>query len=62
MTLFEGRNRQIRKMCALCELSINTLTRVAIGNITLGNLPQGKWRHLLPDEVEYLKRESAPKN
>ena len=61
MTLFEGRNRQIRKMCALCELSIITLTRVAIGNITLGNLQKGKWRHLLPDEVEYLKRESMPK-
>ena len=62
MTLFEGRNRQIRKMCALCELSISQLTRVAIGNITLGKLPSGKWRALTADEVEYLKRESAPKN
>lgn len=62
MTLFEGRNRQIRKMCALCELSISSLTRIALGNITLGNLPKGKWRYLSQEEIEYLKRESAPKN
>jgi 23S rRNA pseudouridine2605 synthase len=62
MTLFEGRNRQIRKMCALCELSISSLTRVALGNITLGNLPKGKWRYLSQEEIEYLKRESAPKD
>lgn len=62
MTLFEGRNRQIRKMCALCELSISSLTRVALGKITLGNLPKGKWRYLTQSEIEYLKRESAPKN
>ena len=61
MTLFEGRNRQIRKMAALCELSITRLTRIAIGDITLGNLPSGKWRYLTQDEVEYLKRESDPK-
>ena len=61
MTLFEGRNRQIRKMCALCELSITQLTRIAIGDIPLGDLPSGKWRYLTEDEVEYLKRESAPK-
>lgn len=60
--LYEGRNRQIRKMCALCELSIITLTRVALGNITLGSLPVGKWRYLSGDEVAYLKRESTPKN
>ena len=61
MTLYEGRNRQIRKMCALCGLEIKTLTRVALGNISLGSLPVGKWRHLTSTEVAYLKRESAPK-
>ena len=61
MTLNEGRNRQIRKMCALCGLEIKTLTRVALGNISLGSLPVGKWRHLTSTEVAYLKRESAPK-
>ena len=59
MTLFEGRNRQIRKMCALCDLTVNKLTRIALGNISLGNLPVGKWRYLTEKEIEYLKRESA---
>lgn len=62
MTLFEGRNRQIRKMCAICELSIKALVRVAIGKITLGDLVCGKWRYLSPKEIEYLKRESTPKD
>ena len=62
MTLYEGRNRQIRKMCALCDLSVLSLTRVALGNITLGNLPVGKWRYLSEAEVSYLKQESAPKD
>jgi 23S rRNA pseudouridine2605 synthase len=61
MTLYEGRNRQIRKMCALCKLPLKSLTRVALGKITLGNLPLGKWRYLTPDEISYLKSESANK-
>ena len=59
MTLFEVRNRQIRKMCALCDLKVTRLTRVALGNIPLGTLPSGKWRFLTDSEVEYLKSESA---
>jgi 23S rRNA pseudouridine2605 synthase len=55
MTLYEGRNRQIRKMCALCELRISRLCRVAMGKLSLGSLEVGKWRRLTPDEVEYLK-------
>lgn len=62
MTLFEGRNRQIRKMCALCDLKITRLSRVALGNITLGSLEAGKWRFLTDDEIEYLKNESAKKD
>lgn len=58
MTLFEGRNRQIRKMCALADLKITRLTRVALGNIALGSLEVGKWRFLTQDEVGYLLRES----
>ena len=53
--LFEGRNRQIRRMCEQVQLQITRLTRVAIGSITLGTLPQGKYRHLTPEEIEYLK-------
>ena len=55
MTLYEGRNRQIRKMCELCGLKISRLSRVAIGRITLGSLEVGKWRPLTDDEIEYLK-------
>lgn len=55
MTLYEGRNRQIRKMCALCGLHISRLCRVAMGELSLGSLEVGKWRRLTADEVTYLK-------
>lgn len=42
--LTEGRNRQIRKMCAIVNLKVTSLKRVRIGNISLGNLPLGQWR------------------
>lgn len=58
MTLYEGRNRQIRKMCALANLKITRLTRVALGNIALGSLEVGKWRFLTQSETDYLLRES----
>ena len=54
MTLYEGRNRQIRKMCQTCGLKISRLCRVAIGNIRLGSLPSGKWRRLSRAEIAYL--------
>lgn len=53
--LYEGRNRQIRRMCEEVDLSIKQLTRVAIGNITLQGLPVGAYRHLTPTEISYLK-------
>ena len=53
--LYEGRNRQIRRMCDSHGVKIQKLTRVAIGKITLGNLPVGKWRKLTDDEIKYLK-------
>ena len=55
MTLYEGRNRQIRKMCENVHLEVLSLRRVAIGKITMDDLPQGKWRYLNGDEVKYLK-------
>ena len=54
MRLYEGRNRQIRKMCESVDLKITRLCRIAIGKITIGNLPVGKWRHLRADELAYL--------
>lgn len=55
MTLSEGRNRQIRKMCATLNLHVLSLERVAMGPILLGHLPLGKFRHLAPTEVEALR-------
>jgi 23S rRNA pseudouridine2604 synthase len=48
--LTEGRKRQIRRMCDLVGLKVTGLKRVRIGEIRLGNLPEGKWRFLLPGE------------
>ena len=54
ITIREGRNRQIRKMCALCGLRIKSLRRVSIGDLTLGELAPGQWRHLTDDERKKL--------
>ncbi len=55
-TLNEGRNRQIRKMCEQAELKVCKLSRYAIGDIQLGELPMGKWRYLSDSEIAYLKK------
>lgn len=44
MTLSEGKNRQIRTMCAAVGLRVERLTRVAFGPVELGDLPKGEWR------------------
>lgn len=62
MTLFEGRNRQIRKMCSQVGLRVSRLVRIGIGNITLQkDLPAGAWRHLTQKEIDYLKTPSKAK-
>ncbi len=48
--LREGRNRQIRRMCELVELEVVDLLRTRVGPITLGALPEGRWRPLAPEE------------
>ena len=60
MTLLEGRNRQIRKMCEKAGLTVKRLSRISIGNLKLNNLPVGKWRYLEASEVDYLYK--ATKN
>ena len=52
--LKQGRNRQIRKMVATQGTRVETLTRVRIANIRLGNLKEGKWRYLGPKEIQKL--------
>ncbi len=54
IVLYEGRNRQIRKMCDALNLPVVRLKRVAIGTVKLGMLPLGKWRPLDPKEVRAL--------
>ena len=54
VTIHEGRNRQVRRMCAMAGLSVTRLIRISEGGLALGDLPKGKWRHLTKDEVERL--------
>lgn len=54
ITISEGKNRQIRKMCEAIGFPVMKLTRVSIGNVSLGNLPKGKWRHLSEGELNLL--------
>lgn len=56
VTLCEGRNRQIRKMCEALGLEVARLKRISVGSVRLGMLQQGKWRDLTPQEVAALKR------
>jgi len=48
--LTEGRNRQIRRMCELVDLWVADLYRVRVGPLTLGDLPEGRWRPLTAQE------------
>lgn len=58
MRIHEGKKRQIRKMCAAMGHPIIDLKRVAVGDLTLGNLKPGEWRYLNNDEITYLKGEN----
>lgn len=53
--IHEGKNRQIRKMCEKINHPVIDLMRVEVGNIKIGKLKPGEWRHLSKYEVEYLK-------
>lgn len=54
IVLYEGRNRQIRRMCEALNLEVARLRRIAVGPVKLGMLPTGQWRDLTPQEVESL--------
>lgn len=55
VTIHEGRNRQVRKMCEKAFLRVHRLRRVAEGPLCLGELPVGKWRKLTENEMKYIK-------
>ena len=50
----EGRNRQIRRLCEKAGLKVKTLTRIAEGPLSLGNLKTGAWRYLTSEEISKL--------
>lgn len=52
--IYEGRNRQIRKMCDALGLEVARLKRTQIGSVKLGMLKQGDWRNLTDEEVHKL--------
>lgn len=54
ITIHEGRNRQVRKMCDAINHRVIKLKRISIGDLKLGDLKVGQWRHLTDDEVRYL--------
>ena len=61
ITLYEGRNRQIRRMCNAVGLTVKRLRRIAIGGLKL-DVPPAKWRELTADEIAYLYANSTPRN
>lgn len=56
--LYEGRNREIRKMCEALGLEVARLKRIAVGPVRLGMLPQGKYRELTKEEIRGLLAEA----
>ncbi|HEY7516027.1 MAG TPA: pseudouridine synthase, partial [Vicinamibacteria bacterium] len=56
IVLTEGRNRQVRRMCAAVGHDVLELSRVAVGGLRIGDLAPGEWRRLEPAEVERLAR------
>ncbi len=54
VTIHEGRNRQVRRMCAMAGLTVRRLKRVREGTLTLGDLPLGSFRYLTEAEIRSL--------
>lgn len=55
VTIHEGRNRQVRRMCDQAGLTVKALRRVREGSVQLGGLKLGQWRYLTKDEISDLK-------
>ena len=56
VTIHEGRNRQVRRMCQAAGLNVTRLRRVSEDSVSLGKLPLGKWRYLTDAEVANLRK------
>ena len=57
VTIHEGRNRQVRRMCQAAGLEVARLKRISEGGLKIGDLKNGEWRHLEPRELELLLQE-----
>ena len=55
VTIHEGRNRQVRRMCEAAGMTCTRLRRIQEGSLSLGDLPVGKWRYLTAQEVNALR-------
>ena len=55
ITIHEGRNRQVRRMCEIAGMHVTRLRRIREGKLELGDLPKGKWRYLNSEDLERLK-------
>lgn len=62
VTLHEGRNRQVRRMCASIGHPVRKLTRTRMGPIALGDLRPGQWRDLTEREVRLLREAASPRS
>lgn len=56
VTIHEGRNRQVRRMCESAGMHCTRLRRIQEGDLSLGPLPVGKWRYLTEEEVKRLQK------
>ena len=54
ITIHEGRNRQVRRMCAKAGMAVKRLIRIQEDSLQLGDLPAGKWRYLTEKEIREL--------
>jgi 23S rRNA pseudouridine2605 synthase len=61
ITLSEGKNREVRRLCDAVGLEVDRLVRTRFGTVTLGDLARGGWRDLSEKEVRALNREIAGK-
>jgi 23S rRNA pseudouridine2605 synthase len=57
ITIHEGRNRQVRRMCEMAGMYVTRLRRVSQGSLALGDLPKGQWRYLTAEDCTHLKEE-----
>ena len=57
VVIHQGKNRQIRRMCAMVGLRVLRLIRVGEGSLSLGGLPAGRWRYLTAEEMDALRGE-----